>query len=190
MAGTLETNKIIGAVLTAGVIFMASSVISDLLYRPGALEEHAFSIGGTDEGAVAEAVEAAPDVPLEVRLASASADDGSRAFRACAACHTVDQGGPNRVGPNLWDVVGRDIGSHEGFNYSDAIGGHGGVWDYEALDGFLKKPSEWAPGTAMSYAGIADDAARADMIAYLRSLSAEPLPLPEAPAEGAASSGR
>jgi cytochrome c len=190
MAGSLETNKLIGAVLTAGIIFVGSGVISDLLYKVDMPDENTFRIAGADESDIAEAVEAVPDVPLEVRLASASADAGQRAFRACAACHTADDGGANRVGPNLWDVVGRPIGGKEGFRYSAVIGGHGGVWDYHALDGFLAKPADWAPGTSMSYAGIADDAARADMIAYLRSLSSDPEPLPEAPAEDDSGSGR
>ena len=188
MAGSLETNKLIGGVLTAGIIFVASGVLSDLLYRTEMLAENAFPIGGAEGDDVAAATEPVAEEPLEVLLVAASVDAGQRAFRACAACHTADEGGPNRVGPNLWGVVGRDIGTKEGFKYSDVIGSHGGVWDYQALDGFLRKPSEWAPGTAMSYAGIGDAAARADMIAYLRSLSSDPLPLPEVSGDQAGSS--
>ncbi len=193
MAGSLEANKIIAGVLTAGIIVVGASVLSDLLYHPRTLAENAFPIQTGEETAVAEA-EPVQETPLPVLLASASAEDGQGTFRACAACHTPDEGGPNRVGPNLWGVVGRGIAAREGFSYSDALAGKEGEWTYENLYAFLKAPSDWAPGTSMSYAGLRKSEDRADVIAYLRSLANDPQPLPEpdaaADAEPATAEGR
>jgi cytochrome c len=179
MAKTLETNKVVAAVLTAGVIFVGASVLSDLLYHPTELAEPAYPVVTEEATDVAEA-EAEPDVePLPVRLASASAADGEGAFRACAACHNVEEGGAHMVGPNLWDIVAADIAAKDGFGYSDALAGKDGEWTWAKMDAWLENPSEWAPGTSMSYAGIKDPQDRADMIAYLRSLADAPEPLPE-----------
>lgn len=192
MAGSLETNKLIGAVLTAGIIAVASGVIADLLYRTPTLEQAAYPLLGDDTETAEADAEPEPTVPLPVLLADASAEAGERAFRACAACHTVESGGANRVGPNLWGVLGRDIATKEDFRYSDVLSDKEGEWTYDNLDGFLAAPNTWAPGTSMSYAGISGDEARADMIVYLRSLADDPMPLPdpEAEAEGEGESGQ
>jgi cytochrome c2 len=179
MAGALETNKVVAAVLTAGVIFVGARVLSDLLYHPTELAEPAYPVVTEEATDVAEA-EAEPEVePLPVRLAAASAADGEGAFRACAACHNVEQGSAHLVGPNLWDIIGAEIAAKDGFGYSDALAGKDGAWTYDKMDAWLADPDGWAPGTSMSYAGIDDPQDRADMIAYLRSLADEPEPLPE-----------
>ena len=186
MAGTLEANKLIAGVLTAGVIFVGASVLSDLLYHPVELAEPAYPVLTEEDTAVAEA-EPEPQVePLPVRLASASAADGEGAFRACAACHSVEQGGAHMVGPNLWDIVGAPIAAKDGFNYSDALAGKEGEWSWAKMDAWLENPNDWAPGTSMSYAGISDPQDRADMLVYLRSLAGTPAPLPEPEAADAA----
>jgi cytochrome c len=114
--------------------------------------------------------------------------------RKCAACHTFDQGGANRIGPHLWGVVGRDIAGVGDFSYSAALQGLEGDWNYEALNHYIADPKGFAPGNKMSFAGLNKVGDRADIIAYLRSLSDSPLPLPtpeevqaaEASAEGTA----
>ena len=118
--------------------------------------------------------------PIGPKLAGANVEAGKAIFqKQCFTCHTVDKGGANKVGPNLWDLVNRPIAEHEGFSYSAALSEKKGQgWNYEHLNSFLISPKTYAPGTKMSFAGISKDAERADVIAYLRSLADEPAPLP------------
>jgi len=185
MASSLEFNKLLAGVLTAGIIASGSGLVASLLYQPHAPEENAYRVDVEEEADVAE--EAVAEAPsIAVRLASADAGAGEAITRQCTACHVFDEGGENRVGPVLWNVVGRDIAAVDGFAYSETLAGLDGEWTYENLDGFLAAPRDWAPGTSMSYAGVRDDADRADLIAYLQTLANDPLPLPDAEAETAA----
>ena len=111
-------------------------------------------------------------------LASADAGDGKKIFKKCKACHTVDKGGARKVGPNLWDVVGRAKAGAQGYKFSGALAGLGGTWTFEDLDAFLAKPKAFAPGTKMKFNGVRKAADRAAVIEYLRSLSDSPKPLP------------
>jgi cytochrome c len=185
MASSLELNKLLAGVLTAGIIGVGAAVFSGLLYSPRPLTEHAFSVVVADDaGDVADA-EAVDEPSIAVLLASADASAGQAITRQCTACHVFDEGGDNRVGPYLWDVVGRDVASVSGFSYSAALQGVEGEWTFEALDGFLADPRGWAPGTSMSYAGLRSATDRANLIAYLREQSNDPAPLPEPEAETA-----
>ena len=111
-------------------------------------------------------------------LASADAGDGKKVFRKCKACHTADKGGAHKLGPNLWDVVGRAKAGAAGYKFSGALAGLGGAWTFEDLDAYLAKPRAFAPGTKMTFAGVRKAADRAAVILYLRSLSDSPRPLP------------
>ncbi|HEY8595061.1 MAG TPA: cytochrome c family protein [Devosiaceae bacterium] len=119
---------------------------------------------------------------LAAMLASADAAKGAKDARACQACHSFDKGGPNKVGPNLYDIVGRKIATEPGYSYSDALKAKDPngdtAWTYDLLDQWLTKPKDFAPGTKMSYAGIAQPEKRADVLAYLQSLSDNPVPFP------------
>ncbi|MEQ8968590.1 MAG: c-type cytochrome [Azospirillaceae bacterium] len=185
----MELNKIFGAILLAGVIAMTSGFLAELLIAPPHGEEEvAYMVeGGVPSQEPAEEEE--EELPaIATLLASADPAAGEGQSRACAACHSFEEGGQNMVGPPLWDVVGREIASVEGFNYSGALqeyAAEAGTWSFEALNGFIHAPRDWVVGTSMSYQGVKDHEDRADLIAWMRTLSNDPEPLPEPPTEAA-----
>ena len=183
---TYELNKVFGAILFAGLTAMTAWLIS--LAAFGKLE-HAhhervihYQVAGLeqDEAMHDEAADE-PEMPamsLAALLAEADPAKGQKVFKKCAACHTVDEGGKNKIGPNLWNIVNRTIASHEDFSYSGAMAELEGVWDFERLSDFVADPKGTVPGTKMAFKGVSKDGDRADVLAYLRSLSAEPAELP------------
>lgn len=181
MASSLETNKALAALLTAGIIASGSGVISRIIYHPSMPEENAYVIE-VPEGDAGGATAEAEVTPLPVLLAAASPEDGAGDAKKCAACHNFEQGGAAKIGPPLWGVVDRDIASIAGFAYSDALLEREGNWTFEALNDFVANPKGFAPGTKMAFAGIKDPEDRADVLVYLRSLAESPVPLPEATA--------
>ncbi len=127
--------------------------------------------GGGTAGEAEQKAQAAPEEPLPQRLAAASLEKGQAVAKKCQTCHTLNQGGGIKVGPNLYGVVGRPKASFPGFTYSDALKSMGGTWTYADLDKFLTKPAAAAPGTKMTFPGLPDANERADVIAYLKSIS-------------------
>ncbi len=174
-------NMVAGAILASLLVLFGTNTFINIIYpsggEPEAPSEHAaMTEGGAAGGAPSKA---APEVPLATLLHQASADAGAKQAKKCAACHTFDEGGANKIGPNLHGIVGRPVASHEGFAYSPALKEFGGTWDYEKLNCFIAKPRDCVSGTKMSFAGIKKDSDRADVIAYLRSISPDAPPLPE-----------
>jgi cytochrome c len=184
--GTLEVNKACAAVLLAGLTFMLSTVIADGLVSPTRLAKSAIKIeGATPTGPVA----AAPEPPIAALLVSANPQAGQAdtAKLGCVACHSFNEGGKAGIGPNLYGVLGGPHAHMVGYEYSAALKAKQGPWTYDELNEWLKKPSAYAPGTKMSFAGISDPKVRADVIDYIHTLSANPEPLPTPPpAEAAA----
>ena len=171
-------EKIGGAILmTAWLVYAIITAGNLLLHVDEPAVASAMAKPGTKKAAKSDAA-APPAQDLAALLAAASPESGAKTFKKCKACHTTKSGGANKVGPNLWDVVGRSKAGAPGFAYSAALKKLGGAWGYADLDGFLAKPKKFAPGTKMSFAGMKKAKARAAVIAYLRSLSESPKPLP------------
>jgi cytochrome c len=189
--GGLEFNKFFAAVLTAGIAFSALGLIADDLSHPTRLKQSVLKIKGA-ETAAAPAPAAEPALPPIAALLVKANPAAGEAFthKICIACHNFNEGGANKVGPLLYGVVGRDKASAPGYTYSAALKGKGGKWTFEDLNIWLHKPSAYAPGTKMAYAGISNDQIRADVIDYLHTLSPNPLPLPSAGAAPAAPPGK
>ncbi len=177
---TMTINKIAGAGLGAVLLVMGLNIVANGVYHAEAPEKTAIAIELPEADGTGTAAEAeAPKVSLASLLASADAAKGESAFKACKACHTAEDGGQNKVGPNLYDIVNHAIGTRDGFSYSDVLTAKvSEKWTFENLDAFIKKPKNWAPGTKMSYGGMKSDEKRANLLAYLRTLSANPADLP------------
>ena len=178
-----EMNKIIGAILGTLVLVMGIGFLANAIYAPIEGRGPGYNLPLPESaGEGSGEVEAEPEVvPLSVLLASASAGDGASVARKCAACHSFDEGGANKVGPALYGIIGASVGAVEGFGYSDILsqlGAEGGTWSYENLNVFLTSPKEFAPGTKMSFAGLRKEDDRADLLAYMQALSANPVPFP------------
>lgn len=179
-------NTIAGWALFAGIIALGGGIISSKLFHQEAPETQGYKI----EGVEAEGGEAAAAGPsLNTLLASADVAKGEKVFAKCAACHTVNQGGANGIGPNLYATVGEGIATGKGgFAFSDALKKVGGTWTFEALDKWLTSPRDFAPGTKMTFAGLGSGEDRANIIAYMNAQGSN-LPLPKADAPAAAPAG-
>jgi cytochrome c len=176
----IETNKIAGAVFGSLLFVVGVNVIAGGVFAPHKPEVPGYDLPAPEEAAGGAAAAAAPTEPLPVLLAKADPAKGQASAKKCASCHTFENGGANKVGPNLYGVVGRPVASHAGFNYSAALKGKGGEWSYEALNDFVHNPKGAVPGTIMAFAGVAQAQERADLLVYLRTLSDNPAPLPAA----------
>ena len=191
---SFELNKVLGAVLGTCLIVLALNIGAGALYSPPVPAKPGFAIAAAEPEHAGTPAAKEPEVPLPVLLAKASVDKGKTIAKQCQACHTFEKGGPNRVGPNLYNVVGNERGEGRGFNFSQAMKAKGGKWTFDELFKFLDDPRGYIPGTAMTFAGIKNPQQRADVIAFLDTLSDNPVPLPKpeasaAPAAGASAAG-
>jgi cytochrome c len=194
---SFELNKLLAALLGTLFVIMSVGIVADAIFAAPVPERPGFAIEAAETETPA-GEEADAEEPIAVLLAAADPGAGEAVFKKCAACHTVENGGANKVGPNLWGIVNRPVASHEGFAYSTgmkAFAEGGTVWDYDHLSSFLTAPKAVVKGTAMAFAGLKKPDERANLIAYLRTLADSPAPLPEAaapaenvsaPADGAA----
>lgn len=173
-------NKFAGAFLGTALMVFGLGEAKSIIYhaetpeKPGFVIEVAETSGGSAAGGGETAA-----VSLGTLLATADPTKGQAQAKACLACHVFEKGGPNKTGPDLWDVVERPIASHEGFAYSDSLKEHASdKWTFENLSKFISNPKSFAPKTKMTFGGIKKDQSRADLLAYLRTLSDSPKPLP------------
>jgi cytochrome c len=176
----MESNKILAALLSAGVLAMVAIIISGMLVSPTPLEKPAYPIEGVVESTGAGPAKPAAVEPVGPLLAGADADKGAQIAKQCQACHTFTKGGPNMVGPNMWGVVGGPHAHKSDFAYSDAMRKFPGTWDFESINSFIANPQKYLPGTKMGFAGLKKPQERADVIAWLRLQSDSPVPLPAA----------
>lgn len=175
---SFELNKIAGGVLGALTFVMLTSFAGELIFAEKKTAKAGYDLPMPAGSAVAASAPAVAAEPIAVRLASADKAKGENTFKQCATCHTPDKGGANKVGPNLWDIVGRKKASHAGFGYSSAMSAKGGDWSYEDIDHLVFKPTAYVRGTKMAFVGLAKEQERADVIAYLRTMAETPKPLP------------
>ena len=174
-------NKIAGAVLGTCVVGMGIGIVAQGIYQPGGAAKPGYALPEPKATAsVPPSGEKKPEiVPIAVRMEHADPKKGEGTAKVCSACHNFAEGAGAKVGPGLWDVVDRHKGKVEGFEYSAGLKAKGGDWTYDDLDQFLTKPSAYVQGTKMGYPGQDDPEKRADIVAYLRTLSKDPKPLPK-----------
>ena len=181
---SFEFNKITASFLVALLVAMMGSLLSDHLVHPIKLEKPVFVVEGGEDTPKpgAKPAQDEPLKPIGPLLASASVEKGKEIAKKCTQCHTFEKGGANRTGPNLWGIIGAKVAHVADFAYSAGFKDKGGNWDYEMLNVLLQKPRAFVQTTKMSFVGLKNDQERADVIAYLNSLSDSPKPLPTAPA--------
>ena len=177
-----RNNTIAGWVLAACGAALGLSIVGGMIFHSGEVEKFGYPIEAAEE---AGAGGGAADVPIASLLGTADAAKGADVFKKCAACHTVNQGGANGIGPNLHGTMGGGVGGKGGFAYTDALKKVGGNWDFDKMNAWLTSPRKFAPGTKMTFAGLANPQDRANVILYLNQQGSN-LPLPAAPAAGAA----
>ncbi|WP_319530600.1 cytochrome c family protein [uncultured Cohaesibacter sp.] len=168
-----ELNKAFGALLMALIFVMVTGMVTGYIFHEEAPATPGYVIEVAEAGDSAAPKEAVEEVDFATLLASADPEKGEKVAKKCAACHTFDAGGANKTGPHLHDVFGRGIATISDFSYSDAMVafGEGKTWDAETLNAFLTKPKDLVDGTKMAFAGLKKDGDRADLVAYLQSLT-------------------
>jgi cytochrome c len=176
---SFEINKILGALLGTCLVLVAMHIASGAIFASEPPAKPGYVIEVKAEAPQGGAAAAPAETPIATLLATASADRGANVAKQCQACHNFQEGAGAKIGPDLYGIVGRPIASVAGFSYSAPLKAKGGTWTFDGLNKWLTKPSADVPGTNMTFAGISSEKQRADVIAYLDSLSANPVPLPK-----------
>ncbi len=178
---SFEINKIVAAVLMVALLVIGIGKVSDIIFHvekpktPGYKVEVAQAVS-TDKDSNIDAVE--EKIDIVALMAMGDVASGEKIFKKCAACHSIVKGGKNKIGPALYNVVGRKVGGVDDYKYSKALSTYEKEWNFEELNGFLLKPTKWIKGTKMAYAGLRKESDRASVIKYLNKNSDNPLPLP------------
>jgi len=172
-------NTIAGCVLASALFAMVVGKVSNAVVHPHKLDKPVLAVTDDTPTQTAAAPAAVEIPPIGPKLAGANVEAGKALFqKQCFSCHTIDKGGANKVGPNLWGVINRLKASHAGYSYSSALTTKGGNWTYEDIDHMVFKPNAYVRGTKMAFAGLPKEQDRADIIAYMRTMADTPAPLP------------
>ena len=179
---SFEINKIIASILLVALLIIGISKISNIIFKVDKLDSSAYKVELPDDGAkqISEenTMKADDKVDMSALMALGDLAHGEKVFKKCSACHSIEAGGGNKIGPALYNVVGRKIAAVEDYKYSKALVEYTKNWSFEELNGFLIKPQKWIKGTKMAYAGLRKEKDRASVILYLNKYSDNPLPLP------------
>jgi len=170
-------NKIIVSIALALILIVGINKVADVIFYAEKPEKSAYQVVNSDTSSTVTTTETSSESENIMALfASTSANDGAKIFKKCAACHSIAEGGANKIGPALWGVIGRKAGAVSDYKYSKAMAAHGKVWSFEEMNGFLIKPKDWIKGTKMSFAGLKNAKERAAIILYMNTNSSSPLP--------------
>ena len=179
---SFEINKIIASILLVALLIIGISKISNIIFKVDKLDSSAYKVELPDDGtkqlSKENAVKTEEKVDISALMALGDITHGEKVFKKCSACHSIEAGGGNKIGPALYNVVGRKIAAVEDYKYSKALVEYKKNWSFEELNGFLVKPQKWIKGTKMAYAGLRKEKDRASVILYLNKYSDNPLPLP------------
>jgi len=174
-------NKIIVSIIFAVILVLGINKITDLIFYVEKPEKAAYQVANVTNAVSTTAAEIGSEDSESENImaifASTSATDGAKVFKKCAACHSISQGGGNKIGPALWGVIGRKAGSITDYKYSKAMAKHGKIWSFEEMNSFLIKPKDWIKGTKMSFAGLKNGKDRAAVILYMNGNTNNPIPL-------------
>ena len=171
-------NKIIVSIVFAIILILGINKVTDVIFYVEKPEKSAYQVASVTTVASTTSAETSSETGnIMAIFASTSATEGEKVFKKCAACHSIAEGGKNKIGPALWGVLGRQAGSLPDYKYSKAMAAHGKKWSFEEMNGFLIKPKDWIKGTKMSYAGLKSEKERAAVILYMNENTNSPLPL-------------
>ena len=174
-------NKIIVSIVFAIILVLGINKVTDVIFYVEKPEKSAYQVTSLTTAASTTSAETgstnSEEGNIMVLFASTSAAEGAKVFKKCAACHSIKEGGANKIGPALWGVLGRTAGSVPDYKYSKAMAAHGKNWSFEEMNGFLIKPKDWIKGTKMSFAGLKKAKERAAVILYMNENTNSPLPL-------------
>ena len=178
---SFELNKIIGAILLVALLVIGIGKVSNLVFKINKPEKSNYKVELDAEAVQTKGKEEAVQkeiVDISALLSTGDLAHGEKVFKKCSACHSIKSGGGNKIGPALYNVVGRKVGVLDDYKYSKALAEYEKNWSFEELNGFLLKPKDWIKGTKMAYAGLRKEKDRASVILYLNKYSDSPLPLP------------
>ena len=173
---SFEINKIITAILVTVLVVFGIGKISDIIFDKDETDIVAYKVKATEGLTVQASTESSVDI--SALLAMGDVAHGEKVYKKCKACHSIKQGGGNKIGPALWNVIFSPVGSITDYKYSKALSSYGKEWTWEEMNGFLIKPSKWIPNNKMGFAGLKSEKDRASVILYLNQNSDNPRPLP------------